>query len=131
LTTLLEELPVRETLDAVEELDGADLRPGAVLVNQVRPVRLPAAALGPAAGGTVDGAALGQTLRAAGLDLDPATLDGLLDETVDHAVRAEVERSAAAQLAEVGMPVLELPLLADGIDTGALYELADLLRTQG
>ncbi|MDI5976792.1 ArsA-related P-loop ATPase, partial [Amycolatopsis magusensis] len=42
LVTLLEEMPVRETVEAVAELDGADLRPGAVLVNRVRPPRLPA-----------------------------------------------------------------------------------------
>ncbi|MFJ2610565.1 ArsA-related P-loop ATPase, partial [Streptomyces sp. NPDC087425] len=35
LATLLEEMPVRETVEAVAELDGADLRPGAVLVNRV------------------------------------------------------------------------------------------------
>src|ERR1700754_1749867 len=33
LVTLLEEMPVRETLDAVAELDTADLRPGTVFVN--------------------------------------------------------------------------------------------------
>src|SRR5256714_2737253 len=42
LVTLLEEMPVRETIEAVGELDGAELRPGAVIVNRVRPPRLPA-----------------------------------------------------------------------------------------
>jgi hypothetical protein len=29
------------------------------------------------------------------------------------------------------MPQLELPELADGVDLGGLYELAELLREQG
>ena len=41
VVTLLEDLPVAETLEAVAELDLADLRPGAVLVNRARPARLP------------------------------------------------------------------------------------------
>ena len=37
LVTLLEDLPVTETLETVAELAAADLRPGAVIVNRVRP----------------------------------------------------------------------------------------------
>ena len=54
LVTLLEEMPVRETLEAVAELDAADLRPGAVIVNRVRPPRLPARSMNRAADGRVD-----------------------------------------------------------------------------
>lgn len=129
LTTLLEELPVRETLDAIADLDGADLRPGAVLVNQVRPVRLPAAVA--ANGRRIAAEELRGTLAGAGLDLTDDIVDGLVDEAVEHAQRAKVEHDSAEQLAEAGMPVLEIPQLTDGIDTGALYELAELLTAQG
>src|SRR4051794_4972878 len=37
LVTLLEDLPVTETLETVAELEAADLRPGAVIVNRTRP----------------------------------------------------------------------------------------------
>ncbi|MQA09194.1 MAG: ATPase [Pseudonocardiaceae bacterium] len=131
LVTLLEEMPVRETLDAVAELDGADLRPGAVIVNRVRPPRLPAPAIATAASGQVDAARMRDELTAAGLELDEMTLDGLVTETMEHAVRMQAEHTAREQLAEADLPALELPELTGGVDTGALYELADLLTEQG
>ena len=131
LVALLEEMPVRETLDAVAELDGADLRPGAVLVNRVRPPRLPARSVPSAADGRVDATRIRDGLRAAGLDLDEDTLDGLVDETVEHAIRVRLEQQARAHLVEADLPVLELPELTSGVDVGALYELADLLVEQG
>ncbi len=36
LVTLLEEMPVQETLDAVEQLESLDLRIGSIVVNMVR-----------------------------------------------------------------------------------------------
>src|SRR6185312_12296921 len=54
LVTLLEDLPVAETLDTVVELDLADLRPGAVLINRARPSRLPTRSVHAAANGRVD-----------------------------------------------------------------------------
>ncbi|MGW0517921.1 ArsA-related P-loop ATPase [Crossiella sp. NPDC003009] len=131
LVTLLEEMPVRETMDAVGELDAADLRPGAVIMNRVRPPRLPARSVGAAAGGRVDAARIKSGLLAAGLNLDEAIVDGLVDETVEHAIRVRAELSARNQLAEVDLPVVELPDLTDGVDTAGLYELSELLIEQG
>ncbi|MGO1055638.1 ArsA-related P-loop ATPase [Crossiella sp. CA198] len=131
LVTLLEEMPVRETMDAVGELDAADLRPGAVIMNRVRPPRLPARSVGAAAGGRVDAARIKAGLLAAGLNLDEAIVDGLVDETVEHAIRVQAELTARDQLAEVDLPVLELPDLTDGVDTAGLYELSELLIEQG
>ncbi|SMD21334.1 ArsA-related P-loop ATPase [Lentzea albidocapillata] len=131
LVALLEEMPVRETLDAVSELDGADLRPGAVLVNRVQPVRLPARSLPVAAEGRLDESRVRAGLQTAGLDLDEFTLEGLVDETVEHAIRVQSQQEAKELLAESDLPTLELPDLTDGVDVAALYELAEALVAAG
>src|SRR5699024_9691178 len=87
IVTLLEEMPVRETLEAVAELDGAELRPGAVLVNRVRPPRLPARSITAAADGRVDASRVRTGLASAGLELSDETIDALVEETVQHAIR--------------------------------------------
>ncbi|GGU49259.1 ArsA-related P-loop ATPase [Lentzea flava] len=131
LVALLEEMPVRETLDAVAELDAADLRPGAVLVNRVNPVRLPARSVSVAAEGRVDATRVRAGLTAAGLDLDEFTLEGLVDETVEHAIRVQSEQEAMELLSESDLPTVELPELTDGVDVAALYELAEVLVAAG
>ena len=131
LVTLLEEMPVRETVEAVAELDGADLRPGAVLVNRVRPLRLPARSVPPAADGRVDASRVRSGLAAAGLKLPEATLDALVAETVEHAIRVAAEQRAREQLAEADLPTLELPEQSGSIDLAALYDLAESLTGQG
>ncbi|MCX2952425.1 ArsA-related P-loop ATPase [Lentzea sp. NEAU-D7] len=131
LVALLEEMPVRETLDAVAELDGADLRPGAVLVNRVQPARLPARSLPVAAEGRLDEARVRAGLESAGLALDEFTLEGLVDETVEHAIRVQSQQEAKELLGESDLPTLELPDLTDGVDVAALYELAEALVAAG
>jgi anion-transporting ArsA/GET3 family ATPase len=131
LVTLLEEMPVRETIEAVAELDGAELRPGAVIVNRVRPPRLPARSVTSAADGRVDASRVRNGLTAAGLELAVDDLEGLVEETVEHAIRVQAELRAREQLAEVDLPTLELPESTDGVDTAALYEFAEVLIEQG
>ncbi|MGH3788758.1 MAG: ArsA-related P-loop ATPase [Pseudonocardiaceae bacterium] len=135
VVTLLEDLPVAETLETVAELDLADLRPGAVLVNRARSSQLPTRAASAAANGRVDAVTVRAGLLAAGLDLDPAVLAGLVAETMEHAARADAEQQARTKLADAGMPLIELPELtevgADGVDLGGVYELAEVLRGQG
>jgi anion-transporting ArsA/GET3 family ATPase len=131
LVTLLEEMPVRETLEAVAELDTAELRPGALIVNRVRPPRLPARSVNRAADGRVDASRVRTGLQAAGLDLEEATLEGLVAETVEHAVRLQAENAAREMLAESDLAGLELPELTDGVDLAGLYELAEALLEQG
>ncbi|GAA4837136.1 ArsA-related P-loop ATPase [Saccharopolyspora rosea] len=130
LVTLLEELPVRETLEAVAELDAADLRPGGVVCNRVRPDRLPARSVAAAADGRVDAGRIRAGLADAGLQVDDDTLDGLVAETVEHAVRTRAEQEARRQLAETDLPTLSLPELT-GIDVAELYELAEILTDHG
>lgn len=131
LVTLLEEMPVRETLEAVAELDGAELRPGAVLVNRVRPPRLPARSVPAAADGRVDASRVRDGLTSAGLEFSDETIDGLVAETVQHAIRVEAEQRAREQLAEADLPTLELPESTGGVDVTALYELAESLTEAG
>ncbi|HEU5471941.1 MAG TPA: ArsA-related P-loop ATPase [Actinophytocola sp.] len=131
LVTLLEEMPVRETIEAVAELDGAELRPGAAILNRVRPSRLPARSVTSAAGGRVDAGRVRGGLTAAGLDPVAAGLDGLVAETVEHAVQVQAQRRARDQLGEVDLPILELPESNDGVDIAALYEFAEALVDQG
>ncbi|RSM75534.1 ATPase [Kibdelosporangium aridum] len=131
LVTLLEEMPVRETMEAVGELDGADLRPGAVILNRVRPPRLPARSVTSAAGGRVDGSRIRTGLDAAGIDLAADVLDGLVAETVEHAIRVQAESASREELAESDLPALELPEMTDGVDVAALYEMAEIMVEQG
>ncbi|MQA14418.1 MAG: ATPase [Pseudonocardiaceae bacterium] len=135
VVTLLEDLPVSETLETVAELDAADLRPGAVMVNRARPARLSSRSVTAAAGGRVDASRVRDGLLAAGLELATDVVDGLVAETVEHAVRVEAEQQARSRLDDAGMPALELPEVtevgSDGVDLGGLYELAEQLREQG
>lgn len=131
LVTLLEELPVRETMEAIEELDAADLRSGAILFNKVRPGRLPTRSVGAAVQGRVDTKRLRTGFAQANLDLDDEAVEGLVAETVEHAIRVQAESNAKALLAEGDRPSLALPDLTGGIDVGALYELADVLTEAG
>jgi anion-transporting ArsA/GET3 family ATPase len=135
VVTLLEDLPVAETLETVAELDLADLRPGAVFINRARPPRLPTRSVTATANGQVEAGRVRAGLLAAGLDLDSAVLDGLVAETVEHAMRVAAEQQARSRLADVGLPLIELPELTeaggDGVDLGTVYELAGVLRGQG
>ncbi|GGP36376.1 ArsA-related P-loop ATPase [Saccharothrix coeruleofusca] len=131
LVALLEEMPVRETLDAVAELDAADLRPGAVFVNRVNPPRLPERSLVAAAQGRVDAERVRAGLASAGLEVDDDAVEGLVDQAVEHAMRVRAEQRAKELLAEADLPSLELPELTDGVDVAALYELAEVLVGRG
>ena len=137
LVAQLEDLPVQETLDTVEEITDADLPLGAVIVNRVRPSRLPAgavaaeAAAGRPGAGALDAGSLRSGLEAAGLFLKDEEVDGLLSETREHAERVRVENAVRSRLDAAGLPQLELPELSEGVDLGGLYELAELLREQG
>jgi anion-transporting ArsA/GET3 family ATPase len=131
VVTQLEDLPVQETLDTVDEITEAGLPTGAVLVNRIRPSRLPATALTAAATGAAIDADLRSGLEAAGLFLKDDEVEGLVSETVEHAERVQVETAVRSRLDAAGLPQLDLPELTEGVDLGGVYELAELLREQG
>jgi hypothetical protein len=55
----------------------------------------------------------------------------LADEAADHAERVALEQRGRDTIESLGRPLYELPFLADGVDVGALYDLAETLRGQG
>jgi hypothetical protein len=131
LVTVLEEMPVQETIDGAAELQATDLPVGAVVVNMVRDPLLPDAVLKAAAGGKVDKAALRRGLKAASLDADAALVTALAGEAKDHAGRVFLERRERSRLVELGRPTYELPLIDDAADLAGLYELAGRLHDVG
>ncbi|SDY13258.1 arsenite efflux ATP-binding protein ArsA [Micromonospora pattaloongensis] len=121
VVTLLEEMPVQETVDAIAELNQLEIPIGKVIVNATGAPLLTS--------GRVTQAELRQGLAAAGLPTDRATVAGLLTETKAHRTRLALEESLRAELAELGRPLVELPLLPGGVDRASLEELATVLRT--
>nr|WP_228532545.1 ArsA-related P-loop ATPase [Micromonospora sp. ANENR4] len=119
VVTLLEEMPVQETLDAVAELTQLGFPVGRVIVNGVRPP-VPA-------GRAVTAAELKRGLAAAGLPADGPTVAGLVEEARDQQVRRELEDSLRGDLVDLGLPLVELPLLPEGVDRAGLETLAEAL----
>lgn len=128
LVTLLEEMPVQETIDGIAEIRDAALPVGGVIVNMRRaPVPHIEQALAIA-----DRKQVTSALASVGIDKRKGAIaDLLLGEARDYAARTALETDQRARLAEVDAPIYELPLLSGGIDVGALHELADLLSEQG
>jgi anion-transporting ArsA/GET3 family ATPase len=131
LVTVLEEMPVQETADGIAELHKARLPVGGVIVNQVRPRDLTSDDLAAARSGKLDRGLVESGLEHAGIDDGAGLVDGLLAEAADHAERRALEDSQRDLVARLDVPTYELPQLAGGIDLGAMYELAGLLREQG
>ncbi len=127
LVTLLEEMPVQETVDAVEHLEALDLRIGSVIVNMVRRSPLDDDALALATKEKLPRREIAAGLAAAGIAGGAATADALAAEARDHAIRVGLERENRSRIDELGKPVSELGLVPDGIDVGALFDLADEL----
>ncbi|MBO9522622.1 MAG: ArsA family ATPase [Nocardioidaceae bacterium] len=131
LVTVLEEMPVQETVDGVAELHKAGLPVGGVIVNLVRPQDLDDDARAELLAGTADRTALRKALGKAGIDADDAVVDTLLAEGRDHAERRGLEDEQRTLVEGIGVPTYELPKLAGGADLGGLYELAEDLCEQG
>jgi anion-transporting ArsA/GET3 family ATPase len=131
LVTLLEEMPVQETVDGIRDLHAARLPVGGVIVNQVRPRDLPQEALTAARTHTLDRDAVARDLTKAGLDPTDPLIDGLLAQAAEHAERRALEDAQREVVRGLGVPTYELERIAGGIDVGCLYELAGALKQQG
>ena len=131
LCTLLEAMPIQETIEAVAELQGKDLRVGTIIVNRVSPAHLPDGELDEIAEGRIDAQRIRGALDTAGVALSDDDLAGLLTETIDYAARLQAQQVARAELDEVEIPQIELPALDQGVDLGGLYELSDVLKKAG
>ncbi|EUA03371.1 cobQ/CobB/MinD/ParA nucleotide binding domain protein [Mycobacterium kansasii 824] len=131
LVTLLEALPMQETLEAIEELAEMQLPIGSVIVNRNIPAYLSAEDLAKAAEGDVDADSVRSGLAMAGIELAATDFAGLLTETIQHASRISARAETAQQLDALHVPRLELPTISDGVDLGSLYELSESLAQQG
>ena len=131
LVTLLEALPVQETMEAIEELSAMKLPIGSVIVNRNIPSYLEPRDLAKAAEGDVDADSVRAGLEMAGITLNDTDFAGLLTETIQHATRIAARAETAQQLDALHVPRLELPAISDGVDLGSLYELSESLAQQG
>lgn len=131
LVTLLEEMPVQETLDAMAELRRAGLRVGGIVVNQVRDQVLPDWVLELALDDRLDRRALAAGLAGSGLPVPAGRVDALATEVRGHAERVLLEGEQLALVEDTGRPVFQLPHLPDGVDAPDIAELADILTEQG
>lgn len=131
LVTVLEEMPVQETVDGVAEIAAADLPVGAIIVNQVRPQLLDDEQRDDLISGSVKPGSIKGQLTRAGVEVTDEMVTALLNEGRFHAERRRLEDEQRQIVAKIGHPSVELPLLPGGIDLTGLYELAADLREQG
>ncbi|WP_037601999.1 ArsA-related P-loop ATPase [Streptacidiphilus rugosus] len=141
MVTLLEEMPVQETVDGIADLQAAKLPVGGVFVNMVRPPVLDAAAVLAAEGEheeelalALTEAGLGGRRSSSASGPGPAVrklVGPLLAQGREHAARVELEREQRVDIQGLKLPTYELPQLAGGVDLGGLYRLAAELRNQG
>ena len=131
LVTLLEEMPVQETIDGVAELESLGLPVGGVVVNAVRTPALPPAELTAARSGGLDAGRLRTALTGTGLDVPDDVVAALLGEVGEHAERVDLEERGRDALAHLSRPTYELPRMADAVALDSLYAMAEALRAQG
>ena len=120
LVTLLEEMPVQETIDAATELAKLGFHLGVVIVNRARPTLIPAGVL--TEEGSVDEAALRAALGRVGVSA--AHTAALAEEMADYGQRQRLQEENAARLDALDLPRVELPDLNPPIAVGELTELA-------
>ncbi|HEY6279877.1 MAG TPA: ArsA-related P-loop ATPase [Streptosporangiaceae bacterium] len=138
--TVLEEMPVQETLDGIAELRGlaaGGFQLGGIVINMVRPVELTDQQLADAVTGRLDGHEIALGLKAAGIEdsIGPGGNAGLasslLTELTEHAREALAQAGQRQRLTAASQPCYELPMISDGMDLAGLYRLATALQDQG
>ena len=126
--TVLEEMPVQETLDGIAELrELGRIRPGAIIVNMTRPLALPRDQLQAAADGDLDQAQLALGLKAGGPGRQPGLAAALAAELSAQAKTALAQAEQQQRLDTAGQPCYQLPWISGGIDLAGLYRLASAL----
>jgi anion-transporting ArsA/GET3 family ATPase len=129
--TSLEEMPVQETLDSMAELTRLGLPMGSIIVNMARQPEMSPTDLEAACRGELDAAAIEIGLKEAGVRADESAVAGLMLLGREHAERVALEAEQRILLDSAGRPVVTLPYLADGMDLGGLYDLAEELCEHG
>jgi anion-transporting ArsA/GET3 family ATPase len=121
IVTLLEEMPVQETLDAAAGLRAAGFPLGVVFVNRARPVLFEDR--------RVDVAALRTGLREVRLPV--ALAEPLSAEVAEYADRLDIQALNDSRLDELELPRIVLPDLNPPVDRGELNELAEAITSGG
>jgi anion-transporting ArsA/GET3 family ATPase len=124
IVTLLEEMPVQETVDAVTELRALGFQLGAVIVNRARPTLISDGQVG--ADGSVDVEQLAAGLARANIGAEQAP--ALAIEMAAYAERQQVQEQNAARLDALDLPRIELPDLNPPVELGELMDLAGRFR---
>ena len=129
LVTLLEEMPVQETVDAVADLRDGGYQLGAIVVNRHRPEFVTAELISRRTGRPrVDVAGVKRGL--AGTGVDPALAATLAAQTVEYIERQDLQDTNRERLDATGVPVVVLPDLPPPVGPGELHELAAAFRTE-
>lgn len=130
VVTLLEEMPVQEASDAIGELRDVGIPVGAVIVNQARDPLLSEECLDQAEAGQLDLEFLAAQLGKVGVPNDEEIVRGLAEEAKAHAERMSLEGEQLAVVEGLGLPVLMLPVVPEGVDASTVREIAHSLATQ-
>lgn len=129
LVTVLEEMPVQETMDGIAELTGERLPIGHVILNLIRESLISASTAKPLASGALSAAKVGASLKRAGLEATAAP--ALIEQGQAHLERQLLQANQRTLISAAATNLAELPFLSDGIDLGALFELAEQLKSGG
>jgi anion-transporting ArsA/GET3 family ATPase len=131
VVTLLEEMPVQESVDTIADLRTIGMPVGGVVVNQVREAILTPTTLAAAARSTISREDVAADLTRVRVRATDAVVDGLLVEARDHAGRVALEHDEAEVIAGLRRPTYRLPLLPEGVDANGIREMAETLVAQG
>lgn len=132
LVTLLEEMPVQETIDGIADLRANDLPVGGIFVNMIRHDVLSIQEREQALAGTLPAAGITEALASVGISSSSTDLgSALISEGADHARRTALQARELTRIQETGLPVITLPFLTDGVDLGGLYEMAQVMTEAG
>ena len=123
LVTLLEDMPVQETLDATAELTAGRVHVGAILINQSLPAFVDDAA------GTPTLLRVRQSLAAADVQ-EPELAAALVQMARDRSALHAREADLRERLAATGFPLLTLPAIPDADELSGVYALAEILREE-
>jgi anion-transporting ArsA/GET3 family ATPase len=121
LVTLLEDMPVTETEEAVAALRPTQIRIGTVIENMVTPTPLDHHQLETAAAGSV-------ILKVPGLTIKQN--HALASEFAIEAARTLQEQQRHDRLTALGLPLVQVAFDHGGIDEGAIFAIADQLTDQ-
>lgn len=130
IVTLLEEMPIQESIEAVAELRERGLPLGAVVVNQARDALVEAEAAGRILAETVDVDVLSAQLETLGVSDGGRSAAALLERTRGHVERLALEDDQLSALDDLGLPVYVLPHVLDPTGASSVRELAQELAGQ-